>query len=639
MNAPVVESRPDTDWDLPDIYEPILQNKYSSVEALMHRYVADLNRDPTGTALYSDNRFVSEVVPIKSFAEKSIYNSQPSKEERSKRIRSFFTAYHQNLESVLRSEGTKLLVDAHSISRKVPSLFDGDLPDLILGNGGDLETAPPKWLEKGAKILESHGFSVAINDPFRGGWITRSYPSKVAGLKTIQIEMCNDLYLREPANPVSGEWNEQRVQKLRLALQNLLDTWAQLVAEEKMESNLCLPPGTLSCFEDAFDKKLPRGFSPSALAGTDEQSFCPKAVEAASKLYKRGAPDAAPSAPTLATVESVSSIDSVQDALAEKFIVCDRLFYNIWKEKLSLPEERTYFLDASEANKSLGTASDIAGKGRQHSEWVAIGGGLTLDTVAFAASRLSTPIDLVPTTLLAVVDAGLGGKTGVNYSGSKNLIGSFYNARRILLNTDFLNTQSLYDYLNGASEALKMHLLQNNIDKLFWDRAVQRSISDEELIELGSMKLSFVGSDFTEKGKRALLNFGHTFGHLIESTSIKADRPIGHGAAVLLGMYLESVFRGFDTKSKVLESAIIERCRVDQQFVADLKKTATLVGKLEQAALLHDKKNAGEQIGFSISRSEKDTESFVEFFQPSEVRAFIDKKWQRCLEQVLCKTS
>ncbi len=231
MDPAVVSGRPDTDWDLPEIYKPFIDNQYSSVEALMHRYVVDLNRDPAGKPLYNDQRYISSIVPLQTFAGQNIYREEPTEELIKQRVEKYFWTHHKNLEAVLREENTKLMVDAHSIARQVPSLFDGDLPDVILGNGGPLETAPLSWLQKGGSILQDQGFSVSLNSPFRGGWITRTYPNAIKGLATIQIEMCNDLYLENGGQnnqTPTKKLNKNKVIKLQKALNALLQVWGEL---------------------------------------------------------------------------------------------------------------------------------------------------------------------------------------------------------------------------------------------------------------------------------------------------------------------------------------------------------------------------------------------------------------------------
>ncbi len=238
MDPAVVASRPDTDWNLPEVYKPFIKARFSSVEALMHRYVVDLNRNPTGESLYSDNRYISQIVPKKTFSGENIYLNSARESNTAKRVEDFFWPHHRALEGILKKEETKLLVDAHSIARNVPSLFKGNLPDIILGNGAELETAPLSWLEQGAATLEKEGFSVSINTPFRGGWITRSYPERVSGLRAIQIEMCNDLYLdgdftgptKQAQTSTKGfkKTNKNKALKLQKALDLLLQVWNEL---------------------------------------------------------------------------------------------------------------------------------------------------------------------------------------------------------------------------------------------------------------------------------------------------------------------------------------------------------------------------------------------------------------------------
>ncbi len=173
---------------------------------------------------------------------------------------------------------------------------------------------------------------------------------------------------------------------------------------------------------------------------------------------------------------------------------------------------------------------------------IALGGGVVGDIAGFAASSYQRGVDFiqVPTTLLAQVDASIGGKTGVNYAGVKNLIGAFYQPKIIVIDTAFLSTLPEREFRAGLAEVIKYALIH---DKLFFDYLCQNidNILRRDMSALSyivdiccRIKNFYVDQDELDiKGKRALLNFGHTFGHALESASHYA---LLHGEAVAWGM-------------------------------------------------------------------------------------------------------
>ena len=171
-----------------------------------------------------------------------------------------------------------------------------------------------------------------------------------------------------------------------------------------------------------------------------------------------------------------------------------------------------------------------------------IGGGITCDMTGFIASTFLRGVDfvLVPTTLLSQVDASIGGKTGVNHKGFKNMIGTFNQPAQVIIDTRFLKSLSKLEIQCGLMEVIKHGLisdkkffvwLEKNLTQIlslkpqFIEKAIKRSIE---------IKADVVSKDEKENGLRAILNFGHTFGHALET--IGSNKLYAHGEAVALGM-------------------------------------------------------------------------------------------------------
>jgi len=157
---------------------------------------------------------------------------------------------------------------------------------------------------------------------------------------------------------------------------------------------------------------------------------------------------------------------------------------------------------------------------------IVIGGGILQDLVGYCASIYCRGIDyiLVPTTLLAQADSCIGGKTSLNYKNRKNILGTFYPPKKIFICTDFLKTLVDIDYLSGWGEIYKFHILQNKTFKF--------GSVDDAIYDGLKFKSSILQIDEFDKNERKYLNFGHTFGHALESTS---NYQIPHGIAVIIG--------------------------------------------------------------------------------------------------------
>ncbi len=208
-------------------------------------------------------------------------------------------------------------------------------------------------------------------------------------------------------------------------------------------------------------------------------------------------------------------------------------------------------IEAGEANKNIETCVEIwsilidLGADRK-SLIVGLGGGVITDISGFVAAVFKRGIDFinVPSTLLGMVDAALGGKNGVDLGSLKNQIGSITNAEMVLIDFRFLDTLPNEQIRSGYAEMLKHGLIQ---DKVYWDKLsdiqnIDLTDLDELIVRSVEIKTKITSEDLTEEGIRKALNFGHTLGHAIESYCLENPNmpKLLHGEAVAIGMILES---------------------------------------------------------------------------------------------------
>ena len=240
---------------------------------------------------------------------------------------------------------------------------------------------------------------------------------------------------------------------------------------------------------------------------------------------------------------------------------------------------------------------------------IAFGGGVVGDLVSLAASLFRRGINLiqVPTTFLSQVDSSVGGKTAINSDTAKNSIGTFYHPKVVFCDTSFLSTLSDRAFLAGYAEVLKMALV---FDKDFYEFLVENqkliSSRDETVLlhvidKSLELKSKVVEIDEKEQGDRALLNFGHTFGHALESYFDYSEKLL-HGEAVSLGMMLAACFsnkEGFLSKRKLVDIR-------DHLNAVKLPTVSTQIhnAKIDVAKLLtfvkQDKKVVGNNINLIL---------------------------------------
>lgn len=216
----------------------------------------------------------------------------------------------------------------------------------------------------------------------------------------------------------------------------------------------------------------------------------------------------------------------------------------------ALKNSTPIIIKATDTHKNLDTLSQVwqalsNGGATRHSLMINLGGGMVTDLGGFAASTFKRGIDFIniPTTLLAMVDASVGGKTGINFGGLKNEIGVFSDSRFVIINTQFLDTLDHDNICSGYAEMLKHGLIS---DERTWAELVTFDLDTPDLSQLQRMvaesikvKERIVEADPHEHGIRKALNLGHTMGHAFESFAMRRGTPILHGYAVAYGLLSE----------------------------------------------------------------------------------------------------
>ena len=272
-------------------------------------------------------------------------------------------------------------------------------------------------------------------------------------------------------------------------------------------------------------------------------------------------------------------------------------------------------VDAGEETKTMETVTKICRvlleRGFSRKDCVAaVGGGMVGDLAGFAAAAFMRGIDFynLPTTLLSQVDSSIGGKTGVNLDGVKNIVGAFWQPKGVLIDPDTLSTLSPRLYAEGLAEAVKMALTS---DAALFEKLEQGDLPVEQVLEGAlAIKKSVVEQDERESGPRKLLNFGHTIGHGVESAAAGA---LYHGECVALGMV---PMCGREVRARLIP--LLERLGLPT--ACDLDKEAIW------QAMQHDKKSSSS--GFSAVFVEKPGQGFVKQVSFAEMKAILEGAWQ-----------
>lgn len=282
-------------------------------------------------------------------------------------------------------------------------------------------------------------------------------------------------------------------------------------------------------------------------------------------------------------------------SLQNAFFVIDSLVFNLYLNDFAvLDKDKILLIDDAQNAKSIEQTLKIINffyekNVKKSNEVYAIGGGSITDLVGFAASIFKRGVDLilVPTTLLAMVDASIGGKNGINYQGTKNLIGTFYPPKKVMIYFPFLSTLPHKELLSGFAEALKLGIISSK--ELFENLCVE-SIDEEMIRKCISGKLAITNIDPEEKSIRHVLNFGHTIGHAYEACT-----KLPHGFCVALGMMAESYASYY---FGILSSMDLEQIKAKIQKLYNEFPNVSFDAL--KPFLYQDKKNQGSEISIHV---------------------------------------
>lgn len=309
-------------------------------------------------------------------------------------------------------------------------------------------------------------------------------------------------------------------------------------------------------------------------------------------------------------------VDAIADVKPDRlFVLCDETTAVLCWPKVKgfdcLKDAQLITIAAGDSNKNLDAIAHVwdslqKGGASRHSMMVNLGGGMVTDLGGFAASTFKRGIHFVniPTTLLSLVDASVGGKTGINFGGLKNEIGVFNTSDVVILDTQFLDTLSAEELCSGYAEMLKHGIISTPemlAELLRFDIAnpdlkeLQRMVADSVAV-----KEHVVEIDPLEHGLRKALNLGHTVGHAFESFAMAQQKPVPHGYAVAYGivceLFLSCVKVGFpqDTMRQVV--------RYINDYYGKMAITCNDYPTLFEL-MTHDKKNTAGIINFTLMSS------------------------------------
>ncbi|WP_027288769.1 N-formylglutamate deformylase [Rhodovibrio salinarum] len=226
----------DTDWHVNRLYEFLDELEVPHIRSIYSRYVCDLNRPPDGSPLY-DGQGASELVPTRTFDGAAIYQDdcEPGEDEIRSRWRDYWQPYHLALANLMLQAkdryGVVVLLEAHTTRSQIPGLFDGTLPDFNLGTRDGASCAPDLRDRVVAAVQQAEGYSHAVDHPFKGGFITRSYGRPDEGTHALQLELAQRTYMQEsPPWTYSNKGGGLVRPHLRRIVETMRD-WAEAQAQ------------------------------------------------------------------------------------------------------------------------------------------------------------------------------------------------------------------------------------------------------------------------------------------------------------------------------------------------------------------------------------------------------------------------
>ena len=277
---------------------------------------------------------------------------------------------------------------------------------------------------------------------------------------------------------------------------------------------------------------------------------------------------------------------------------------NIFKDKTNL-DPNLIKIKSGEENKNIHTCIKIWNSlinlnADRKSLLINLGGGVITDIGGFSANTFNRGIDFVniPTTLLSIVDASVGSKTGINQNGIKNKIGTFYDPKLVIIDTEYLKTLEQRQINSGYCEIFKHSLISKQNSKFeYLVDCDEIDFSSEIIINSINIKNNFVFEDKYEKKLRKGLNFGHTIGHAIETHFMSSDKKLLHGEAIAIGIIIESYLSkeicGFDIEK--VDKIKNHLLTIFPKIKFNSSSKNNIIKMME-----HDKKNIEKEVNFVL---------------------------------------
>ena len=378
---------------------------------------------------------------------------------------------------------------------------------------------------------------------------------------------------------------------------------AQSPSQTIVEQDLNWPGGTIEILNQAFHKGLTRYTRWILPNHGDLRSY-----KKAAAVYKRGVTTSTTTTTRSSGSYLVRGMPSVSHCLGEEEQEAYIIDKNVYEKWPFLKKLNAFAIEMDESRKNLISVAGIRKWLEKNPPKTAvhiIGGGIVADTAAFACSLLGLPFCLIPTTLLSMVDACVGGKTGVNFPPfGKNQIGSFSFPCEVRVSTEWLKTLSERHFLSGLSECLKHGFLQgDNLLIAEINKLKAETITPDLVKKIIQIKAKIVAEDPAEYGRRATLNLGHTLAHALEKVAAEetnSANKITHGEAVAIGLYfqtyLSEFFRGDLISNQLQRATLRERQLIPSKDVLEerigVPLTKALCNRL-YLGIIHDKKSTG----------------------------------------------
>ncbi len=308
----------------------------------------------------------------------------------------------------------------------------------------------------------------------------------------------------------------------------------------------------------------------------------------------------------------------------EAVFIVDKHVFELYLTQFSLIKNSgsLVLLDATEENKTLAGAEQvydkiIALKPTKKTKIISIGGGITQDVSGFVASTFYRGLHwiYVPTTLLAQADSCMGSKTSLNYKSYKNILGTFYPPHDIFVSTEFTNTLKEEDFYSGMGEVVKLHIM-GGMEQLDLLSSQLSAIHGRDVATILSatqqsldIKWTYMDGDEFDQGKRNLLNYGHEYGHALETAT---HYKIPHGQAIIVGMILAN---NVAVTKRHLSVSLYEKINsvLFDLLKVDYKQLAQIDNSLVIDAMKQDKKRIGNALPLIMMNEQFDFFKITDF--------------------------